>query len=154
VGKHPTERGKLGTKRRVRTEGQGMPLGGAVDGAHRHAMTLVEAPLAAVMIKRPEPTATQPPHLGLDKGYDDEVVRETRDAWGSTAHIRRRGEDVQAKRDIPGDRAHRWVVERTHAWMNRFRRRLIRWEKKVENDLALVHCACAWITCRAAELFG
>jgi putative transposase len=38
--------------------------------------------------------------------------------------------------------------------MNRFRRLLIRWEKKGENYLALRHFACAWITFRAAELFG
>jgi putative transposase len=154
VGKNPTDRGTLGTKRSVLTDGHGLPLGVAVDGAHRHDMKLVDATLEAIMIKRPEPTATQPPHLCLDQGYDDEAVRETLEEWGYTAHLRRRGEEAQAKRDIPGDRARRWVVERTHAWMNRFRRLLIRWEKKVENYLALLHVACAWITFRAAELFG
>jgi putative transposase len=144
VGKNPTDRGKLGTKRSLLTDGHGLPLG----------VALVEATLEAIMIKRPEPTVTQPQHLCLDKGYDYEAVRETLDAWGYTAHIRRRGQEVQAKRDIPGYRARRWVVERTHSWMNRFRRLLIRWEKKVDNFLALVHFACAWITFRAAELFG
>jgi putative transposase len=136
------------------TDGGGIPLGVVVDGANRHEMKLVEATLEAILIKRPEPTATWPQHLCLDKGYDDDAVRETLEAWGSTAHIRRRGEEVQAKREIPGYRARRGVVERTHAWMNGFRRLLIRWEKKVENDLALLHFACAWITFRAAELFG
>ena len=50
--------------------------------------------------------------------------------------------------------ARRWVVERTHSWMNRFRGVLIRWEKKVENYLGLLHLACAWITYRAAGLLG
>jgi hypothetical protein len=86
-----------------------------VAGANRHDMKVVEATLEAIMIKRPEPTATQPQHLCLDTGYDDEAVRETLDAWGDTAHIRRRGEAVQATRDIPGYRARRWVVERTHS---------------------------------------
>lgn len=106
------------------------------------------------MSRRPEPTALQPQHLCLDKGYDYEAVRETLEAWGYTAPIRHRGEEVQAERDLPGYRARRWVVERTHSWMNRFRRLLIRWEKKVENYLALLHFACAWISFRAAELFG
>ena len=154
VGKTPTARGTLGTTRRVLTAGQGLPLGGAVDGAHRHAMTWVEATLAAIMLKRPEPTASWPPQLCLDQGDDDDAVHETVAAWGDTAHMRRRGAEVQATREIPGYRARRWVVERTHAWMNRFRRLRIRWEKKVANDLALLHCACAWITFRAAELFG
>jgi hypothetical protein len=46
------------------------------------------------------------------------------------------------------------VVECMLAWLNRFRRWLIRWEKKVANYLALLHFACAWISFRAAELFG
>jgi putative transposase len=154
VDKNPTDRGKLGTKRSVLTDGHGLPLGIAVDGANRHDMKLVDATLEAIVIKRPEPSVTQPQHLCLDKGYDYEAVRETLEAWSYTAHIRRRGEEAQAKREIPGYRARRWVVERTHAWMNRFRRLLIRWEKKVDNYLALLHFACAWITFRAAELFG
>jgi transposase len=136
------------------TDGHGIPLGVAVDGANRHDMTLVDATLEAIRIKRPAPTVTWPQHLCLDKGYDYDAVRDTLEAWGYTAHIRRRGEETQAMHEIPGYRARRWVVERTHAWMNRFRRVLIRWEKKVANYLALLHFACAWITFRAAELFG
>lgn len=34
-------------------------------------------------------------------------------------------------------KAHRWVVERTHSWMSRFRRVLTRWEEKVENYEAM-----------------
>ena len=41
-----------------------------------------------------------------------------------------------------GFRARRWVVERTHSWMNRFRRILIRWEKKGENDFGMFHLVC------------
>jgi putative transposase len=154
VGKKPPDRGKLGTKRRVLTDGHGLPLGVAVDGAKRHEMNLVDATLEAILIKRPEPALTWPQPLCLDKGYDDDAVRETLEAWGYTAHIRCRGEETQALCEIPGYRARRWVVERTHAWMNRFRRLLSRWAKKGANDLALLHVACAWMTFRAAELFG
>jgi putative transposase len=154
VGKHPPDCGTLGTTRRVLTDGQGLPLGSAVEGAHCHEMKWVDATLEAIIIKRPEPTVPHPPHLCLDQGYDDDAVRETLEAWSYTAHLRHRGEAAPAKRDIPGDRARRWVVERTHAWMKRFRRLLIRWEKTVENYLALLRLACAWSTFRAAELFG
>jgi putative transposase len=74
-------------------------------------MNLVEATLEAILIKRPEATATWPQHLCLDKGYDYDVVRQTLEEWGYTAHIRRRGEEVQAKHEIAGYRARRWVVE-------------------------------------------
>lgn len=66
----------------------------------------------------------------------------------------KRGEEADAKRDIPGYRARRWVVERTHSWINRFRRLLIRWEKKAENYLGMLELACAYIAFRAAEVFG
>ncbi|MEY0132357.1 IS5/IS1182 family transposase, partial [Providencia rettgeri] len=35
--------------------------------------------------------------------------------------------------------------ERTHSWMNRYRRVLTRWEKTVENYEAMLHLACAII---------
>jgi putative transposase len=72
--------------------------------------------------------------------------------WGFTAHIKARGEEASEKATIPGYRARRWVVERTHSWMNRFRRLLIRWEKKTRNYEAFLHLACAFISYRAAGL--
>ncbi|MBI2787096.1 MAG: IS5/IS1182 family transposase, partial [Elusimicrobia bacterium] len=42
----------------------------------------------------------------------------------------------------------------THSWMNRFRRILIRWEKKPENYFGLLHLVCAIITVRCAGLLG
>jgi putative transposase len=47
-------------------------------------------------------------------------------------------------------RARRWVVERTHSGINRFRRLLIRWEKREDTYLAMLHFACGIITWRAA----
>ena len=129
-----------------------MPVGLSVDGAQRHDMKLVAATLESIPVERPGPTLERPQHLSLDKGYDYDAVRETVAAYGYTAHIRSRGEEATAKREIPGYRARRWLVERTHAWMNRFRRLLIRWDKHVEHYLAFLHFACAWIAFRAAGL--
>lgn len=126
----------------------------AVEGAHRHDMKLARRTLESIVVDRPEPTAEAPQNLCLDKGYDYPEVRELVEAFGYTAHIRSRGEEKQNKKRIPGYRGRRWVVEQTHSWLNRFRRLLIRWEKKVENYLAMLHFACAWITLRAAGLSG
>jgi transposase len=71
-----------------------------------------------------------------------------------TLHIRSRGEEAKELKKKAGKRARRWIVERTHSWMNRFRRILIRWEKKPENYIAFWHFACALIAFRAAGLFG
>jgi len=100
------------------------------------------------------PTAEAPQHLCLDRGYDYDEVRETVARYGYTAHIRTRGEERTAKVQLPGYRARRWVVERTHSWLHRFRRLLVRWEKKVNNYLAFLHFACAWIAFRAAKVIG
>ena len=74
--------------------------------------------------------------------------------FGFTAHIRARGEEAKALQQDAGFRARRWVVERTHSWMNRFRRVLIRWDKKVRNYLGCLHLACAYITYRQSGLLG
>ena len=76
-------------------------------------------------------------------------------AFGFVAHIRARAEGAAPAREAkPGQQARRWVVERTHAGMNRFRSLLIRWAKKPENYLGLLHFACGLIAYRAAGLFG
>jgi transposase len=138
----------------VLTDGQGVPIGLAVAGANRHDMKLVRETLDSIIVVRPEPTAAQPQGLCLDKGYDYAEVRDTVAEFGFTAHIRARGEEAHAIKREAGFRARRWVVERTHSWMNRFRRVLIRWDKKPENYLAFLHFACALIALRASGLIG
>lgn len=152
TGRNPTDRGKQGTKRSLLVEGRGVPIGLTIDGANRHDMKLVERTLETLPLSRPTPTPEQPQHLCLDKGYDYAAVRLTVLDFGYTAHIVARGQERQAKQHVPGYRARRWIVERTHSWMNRFRRLLIRWEKKVDHYLAFLHFACAWIAFRAATV--
>lgn len=105
-------------------------------------------------IERPKPTPESPQNMCLDKGYDFPQIDELVEEWGYMGHIARRGVDQSKRKRIPGYRARRWVVERTHSWMNRFRRLLIRWDEKKENYVAMLQFACAWITWRAAGLFG
>ena len=117
-------------------------------------MKLLAPTLYSIIVKRPEPTPARPQGLCLDKGYDYEEVRATLAAFGFTAHIRARREEAPARKRAAGARARRWVVERAHSWMNRFRHILIRWDKKADNYLAFLHFACALIAFRAAGLFG
>jgi putative transposase len=152
TGKNPTDRGKRGTKRSLLTEANGVPVGLAVDGANRHDKKLAEATLESIPMDRPEPTGEKPQGLCLDKGYDYDDTRELVEEFGFTAHVRARGEEAVGLKREAGRKARRWVVERTHSWMNRFRRVLIRWEKKVENYFGMLHFVCAWITYRSAGL--
>ncbi|MCI0477042.1 MAG: IS5 family transposase [Anaerolineales bacterium] len=154
TGPNPTDRAKTGTKRCLLTDGRGVPLALQVVGANRPDMKVTEATLANHAIDRPKPTARKPQHLCLDAGFDYDEIRQIVEAYGYVAHIRSRTDEAESKRKIPGYRARRWVVERTHSWMNRFRRILIRWEKKVENYLAMLEFACAYIAFHVAEVFG
>lgn len=154
TGANPTDRGKRGVKRSLLTEAQGVPVGVVVDGANRHDMKLVRPTLDSVVIARPEPTSEQPQGMCLDKCYDFDEVRRTLEEFGFTAHIRSRGEEAKAVKREAGFRVRRWVVERTHGWLNRFRRILVRWDKSPENYIAFLHFACALIAFRAAGLLG
>ena len=131
-----------------------MPIGLEVEGANRHDMKMVRATIESIVVERPEATEEQPQGMCLDKGYDYDEVREILEEFGFTAHIKARGEEAKELKAEAGKRARRWVVERSHSWMNRFRRILVRWEKKPENYLAFLHFACALISFRAAGLFG
>ena len=154
TGPNPTDRAKSGTKRSVLVEGKGVPVGVTVDGANTHDMKMTEQTLESIVIERPRPTRAHPQNLCLDKAFDFPEVDELVARWGYTGHIARRGVDQSKRERIPGYRARRWVVERTHSWMNRFRRLLVRWEKKARNYLAMLHLACAWITYRRAGIFA
>src|SRR5262245_2319384 len=131
VGQHPTDRGQIGAKRRVLTAGGGVPIGLAVAGANRHDCKMVRETIESLPAKWPAPTPAMPPGMGLDTGDDDDEVRDWLAEFGCTAHLRGRGEEATALKQDAGCRARWWVVERTPSWMNRFRRVLIRWDKKV-----------------------
>ena len=106
------------------------------------------------MVDRPKPTPEQPHDMCLDRGYDFHEVSDLLAEFGFTAHIRSHTEEAQSLKRDAQKRARRWVIERTHRWLKRFRRTLIRWGKKPENYIAFLHFACALITFRATGLFG
>ncbi|MBC8011254.1 MAG: IS5 family transposase [Burkholderiales bacterium] len=153
-GPNPTDRGKRGVKRSVVTEAAGVPVGIVVAGANRNDHLLLAATLDAIVVPRPAPSAEAPQGLCLDKGYDYASTREVAAARGLTLHLRTRGEEALAQREHPGGKARRWVVERAHSWLHRFRRILVRWEKKAVNYAAMLHLAAATIVAGQAGIFG
>ncbi len=113
---------------------------------------MLVATLNGLVVARPaapevEGPGSQHQHLCLDAAYDSEEVREELEVRGYVPHIspadkKKRSERKEA-RHHPGGRARRWVAERTHSWLNRSRRLLVRWEKKTKNYLGFIHLACA-----------
>jgi putative transposase len=130
------------------TEGRGIPVAGVLSGANRHDMKKLAELLDAVVV---EPAPTAPPHLALDRGYDYADCRDAAVARGYTAHIPPKT-SAAAPLPPPGhpDRhpPRRWVVEVAHAWFNRFRRLLTRWEKQAATYLGFVQLAAVLIIYR------
>ena len=153
-GPNPTDRVKQGTKRSLLCEGEGVPIGLAIAGANVNDFKLLARTIASIPIARPQPTERRPQGLCLDKGYDFREVYELAAEFGFTAHIHARGDEARRLKHEAGYRARRWVVERTHSWLNRFRRLLVRWEKRADTYLAMLHLACGLIAWRAAGLFA
>jgi len=155
TGSNPTDRGKLGVKRSLLVDGRGVVLGMAVAGANRHDSKLLQKTLHSVPVNYPPLNRRGSRiQLCLDKGYDYPEIRNRLQEAGFVPHIRARGEESKPCPNLPGYRPRRWVVERTHSWLNRYRRILIRWEKKAENYTALLHFASGIIAFRQAGLFG
>ena len=153
-GPNPTDRAKGGTKRSLLTEANGVPLAIVAAGANRNDFKLARETLESIVITRPKVTSDAPQNLCLDKGYDYSEVRDLADEFRFTAHIRCRGEEARAIKKAARFKARRWVVERSHSWMNRFRRVLVRWEKRADTYVAMLHLSCALITWKACRLLG
>ena len=140
-------------KRSTLVEGRGVPLAVAVAGANVPDSKLVAETLDAIPIERPEPTNEDPQHLCLDKGYAgapvDGEVRER----GYVPHVPRKANEPPKPKHRRG-KPRRWKVERTHSWLNRARRLLIRWEKKAANYLAFLQLRFTIVTLRATGVLG
>lgn len=126
-----------------------------MSGANTHDKRLVEPTLKGFAVRRPRPKAGgRRQHFCGDKGYDYRDTRALVRRWGYTLHIKSRGDEAEQLRSNPRYRARRWVVERSHSWLNRNRRLLVRWEKKAANYEAMLHIACAIITLQLAGVVG
>jgi putative transposase len=155
TGKNPTDRAKQGTKRSLMTDANGIPLGLAVAGANVHDIRLLESTIDDALERLPRFEDGKAQHIALDKGYDSQNVRQILETvYGYITHIKSRRDESKEARRRRRKKARRWVVERTHGWLNRFRGILIRWEKKLQNHIACLHLACAYYTYARLGVFG
>jgi transposase len=111
AGRSPVDRGKQGLKRSLVTDGAGIPLHVVAAGANRH-----DAPLLGPTLAGLDKLDSLPDDLTvhLDRGYDGRPTRALLDALGFDGAIARKG--IPA----PVQAGSRWVVERTHQWMNSY----------------------------------
>ncbi len=145
VGKNPTDRGKPGSKRHLVSDRRGVPLAVALTAANVHDSKAFEGLVDAIEpIKRPAGRPgrprKRPEKLHADKGYDFPRCREALRRRGIKGRIARRGVDSSEKLG-----RHRWVVERTLAWLARYRRLSVRYERRADIHEAFLHLGCSLI---------
>jgi transposase len=126
----------------------GLPLAVLVSAANVHDSKMFEPLLDAVPpVQGPwGRPRKRPPKLHADKGYDVPRCRAYLRRYGVGCRIARRG--VESSERLG---RFRWVVERTLAWLNRFRRLALRYERRCDLHAALVTLGCALICWRAVE---
>lgn len=123
---------------------RGVPLSLVASGANRHDVKLLPATLAGIVTPCP---ANVQPHLCADAGYKGQPAHDAIVAAGYVPHVRQRREEA-ADRAARRQPARRWVVERTHAWFNRFRKLLVSFEKSEASYVGLLSLAAALICWR------
>ena len=129
TGANPTDRAKLGSKRHLICDGRGVPLAIQLTGANRNdlhqALALVDA-IPSLQGERGRPRHRPDCVLG-DRGYDAESIRQGLRARRIVPWLAKRNTEHGS-----GLGRWRWVVERTFAWLNQFRRLRMRYEKRVD----------------------
>jgi transposase len=148
TGPNPTDRGKRGSKFHFMVDRQGVPLAVQLTAANVHDAKLLEPLVDAVQpIRRPmgEPgrPRKRPAKLHADKGYDFGSTRRALRQRGITPRIARRG--IESSQRLG---QHRWVVERTQAWVVAFRKLGVRYDRQAATVWAFLHLACALISLR------
>ncbi len=108
-GRSPVDRGKQGLKRSLASDATGIPLHIVSAGANRNDGPLLAPTLAGLAALGPVPARIA---VHLDRGYDSAGTREVLAGLALTGVIACKGKPA------PLQVGKRWVVERTHAWMN------------------------------------
>jgi transposase len=120
-------------------DGSGLPLAICIESASPHEVTLVDRTLDNCFL------AQLPKRLIGDKAYDSDAL-DTRltEERGIEMIAPNRSNRKRLTQDLRPLRRYkrRWKVERLFAWLQSFRRIVVRYERHVENFLGFVHLGC------------
>ncbi len=142
TGPNPTDRRKSGSKRHVVVERKGIPLAVKHTAANVCDITMLLPMVDAIptLANSAGTLQNRPEKLHGDKGYDSNKHRLALEERGIIPRLGRRRID-----DSSHLGKHRWVVERTLAWLNRFRRLRVRYERRDDIHQAFLTIGCALI---------
>ena len=146
TGPNPVNRGRPGTKRHFLVDRRDIPPAALLTAANVHDSRVFEELLERVppvKRRRAGRPRRRPEKVHADKAYDMPRCRAYLRRRGIKGRIARRGVDTSTCLG-----RHRWVVERTLAWIGRFRRLTLRYEHRGDIHLAFLTLACVLIGLR------
>ncbi len=142
TGKSPVDRRKLGTKRSILTDKNGIVIGCALGSANQHDSQLFLDTLLSI------PKHISMPYskiISLDAAYDSAQIRAYLLHYSYVPKIMKNKRKAKNKVYGVPEGYQRWFIEPTHSWLNRFRRLFVRYEKYALNYMAMVYFAVAII---------
>ena len=126
-------------------DGRGAPIATVATAENRNEKTVALETIDAIKERRPRTPVRRRQHLAVDKGYGYRDTHRDMEQRGSIVHGKFRGDPTPEIAPEEKHPARRWRVESTQSWFNRFRRMLVRWEKKAENYEATISIASLMI---------
>ena len=124
-------------------EASGVPLAVTLSAANVHDSRMMLETIDAIepiRRRRRGRPRKRPAKLHADKAYDSAPLRAELRQRGITPRIARRG--IESSERLG---RYRWVVERTGAWLNRYRRLKVRYERRDDIHQAFLELGCALI---------
>jgi IS5 family transposase len=143
TGPNPVDRGKTGSKIHILSDRTGVPLSVAVSAANTNDASAFKPLVMAIPAVRSRrgPRRRKPAKLHADKAYDQADLRNWLRARGIAVRIARKGIESSQKLG-----KHRWVIERSIAWLFGYHRLAIRYDRYADHFCAFLTLA-ATLTC-------
>lgn len=143
TGPNPVDRGKTGSKIHVLSDRNGIPLSVAVSAADTNDADVLKPLVRAIPAVRSRrgPRRRKPTKLHADKAYDHVELRRWVREQGIAVRIARKGIESSEKLG-----QHRWVIERSIAWLFGDHRLSIRYDRYTNHFCAFLTLAAA-LTC-------
>jgi transposase len=146
TGPNPCDRGKRGWKWSIITDRNGIPIGFEIDGANRQDMVMIDATLTdadrLLLIQDIKV-------LHLDRGYDNQMVRDVCAAHGLTdvdIALKRKPKQRRTKQPTPRQKVgERWVVERSNSWLSNYGQLRRNTDRSNRHRRAQLQLACTFI---------
>lgn len=132
------------------TDRRGTPLASRLTGANRHDSAVFEQMVDAIppIKQRRGRPRKRPGKLHADKAYDIPRCRRFLRRRRIKVRIARKGVESSEKLG-----RHRWVVERTLAWLAQCRRLTVRYERRADIHEAFLSLGCALTCFKAVQRF-